>query len=201
MVSTRPSSRITTPLPTRSVPRSGAVNASSGISARSSTTASSARVEVEAPVLGPRPHLGRELTSLFFAMSHSDSDSTSRWRRRRGARAPACGARDTRRPGPRCERPWVVTRERAMPADLHQQLGLGAHRLDHHDLGRDAGRPQVDVLRPDAVFHALAFVPRAPAAGQRAPSASTAPFLKIPSNTFIAGEPMNCATNRLAGRS
>src|SRR6476661_7299833 len=42
MVRTRPSSRTTTPLPTRSVPRICAVNASSGISARSCTTASSA---------------------------------------------------------------------------------------------------------------------------------------------------------------
>src|SRR4051812_27733722 len=42
MVSTRPSSRITMPLPARSVPSSGAVNASSGISARRPTTASSA---------------------------------------------------------------------------------------------------------------------------------------------------------------
>src|SRR5512134_1713641 len=42
MVSTRPSSRITTPLPARSVPRICAVNASSGISARTRTTAPSA---------------------------------------------------------------------------------------------------------------------------------------------------------------
>src|SRR4051812_35555211 len=42
MVSTRPSSRITTPLPMRSVPRMGAVNASSGTADRIITTASSA---------------------------------------------------------------------------------------------------------------------------------------------------------------
>src|SRR5687768_9856614 len=42
MVRTRPLSSITTPLPIRSVPRMGAVNASSGISARTCTTESSA---------------------------------------------------------------------------------------------------------------------------------------------------------------
>jgi hypothetical protein len=43
MVSTSPSSRRTMPLPTRSVPSSGAVKASSGMTARRCTTASSAR--------------------------------------------------------------------------------------------------------------------------------------------------------------
>src|SRR6267378_1659277 len=42
MVRTRPSSRMTTPLPMRSVPRMPAVNASSGTSARSNTIESSA---------------------------------------------------------------------------------------------------------------------------------------------------------------
>src|ERR1041385_6768618 len=39
----------------------------------------------------------------------------------------------------------------------------------------------------------------APETGQCAPRASTALLRYKPSNTFMAGEPMNCATNRIAG--
>src|SRR3954468_18034431 len=41
--------------------------------------------------------------------------------------------------------------------DLEKELGLRAHGLDHHHFRGDAGAGEVDVLRPDAVLHALAW--------------------------------------------
>jgi hypothetical protein len=53
-------------LPTRSVPRICAVNASSGISGAQLHDRVERSVEVEAPVLGTRAHLHRELPVAFF---------------------------------------------------------------------------------------------------------------------------------------
>src|SRR5260221_6454252 len=38
---------------------------------------------------------------------------------------------------------------------LDEEFGLGAHRLDHHHFGRDAGGGELEMLRADAVFQHL----------------------------------------------
>src|SRR6185503_19732125 len=40
-------------------------------------------------------------------------------------------------------------------ADLHQQLGFGAHRLDHHDFRGYSRSRGLEVLGPDAVLDLL----------------------------------------------
>ena len=88
-------------------------------------------------------------------------------------------------------------------ADLHEELGLGAHRLDHHDLRRRCrALAELEVLRAGCRTSRAGRrlrLRRRTASARRAPRPRR--FAHTPSKTFIAGEPMNCATNRFAGRS
>src|SRR5262249_22095295 len=161
MVRTRPSSRITTPFPTRSVPRICAVNASSGISARSCTTASSA------PSRSKRQSSGRgristgNCQSLFSAMKKSGPRGPILLEPRSGCRVEEVHVLHARGQEGALARPDARAAVRhdgdLLVADLHEELGLGAHRLDHHHLGGDAGAGKVQVLGADAVLHPLAL--------------------------------------------
>src|SRR5262249_14714704 len=159
MVRTRPSSRITTPFPTRSVPRICAVNASSGTSARNCTTASSA------PSRSKRQSSGRgristgNCQSLFSAMKKSGPRGPILLEARAGGGVEEVHVVHARGEEGALARPdaRALVRhkgDRLVPY-LDQELGLGAHRLDHHHFGGDAGGGKVQVLGADAVLHAL----------------------------------------------
>src|SRR4029453_4351768 len=49
----------------------------------------------------------------------------------------------------------VSDQRKGLALDLDEELGLGAHRFDHHHLGWNIGIPEIDMLGTDAVFHAL----------------------------------------------
>src|SRR6185295_4426334 len=159
MVSTMPFSEITTPLPARSVPRIEAVNASSGISERTSTTASSAcsRSKRQSSGFG-RISFGNA-QSFCSAMAIglvllSDSKAA-----RRVEQMDLRGLRREVHALPRPDAGAAVGHHRqVLAADLHQGLGLGAHRLDHLDLRGDAAFLQREVLGADAIGDALAFL-------------------------------------------
>ena len=78
MVRTSPSSRITTPLPVRSVPRIDAVNASSGTSARSATTPSSADLRSKRDLALRRLQRRRESPAGEFGHEVASGDGTLR---------------------------------------------------------------------------------------------------------------------------
>ena len=149
MVSTRPSSPMTTPLPVRSVPRIDAVNASSGTSARSATTAFivAARSKRTSAAFGCR--LGGN--AQWFGIGHGSvgakrdgrmngqvSDGRadacrSRVRRRRlGARTrPPCGPgalilRDSCRIRARPEIPAMSRHRNPHPATVAAAIALAA---------------------------------------------------------------------------
>ena len=200
MVSTRPSSRMTTPLPTRSVPSSGAVNASSGITARSCTTASSARrgrsasPRAWAQLGGKGPVLLFRHGSILRLEAHAaggvekvrvlgvrrERDPVARAGRRaavggdgEGLAADLAPPARSRRPSARPPPPRRRCRSR------RSRSAPGGCRISRFGLQR--------LLHCNGPARSQCF--------------HCSCFGNTPSKTFIAGEPMNCATNRFAGRS
>src|SRR5260221_4537024 len=148
---------MTMPLPIRSVPSSGAVNASSGTTARSCTTASRARSRSKRQSSG----LGR--SSAGKAQFCSLAMDRFYWVR---LQAQAAGGvekmrvlrvRRERDPIAGGGRRAAVGRDgEGLAADLHHQLGLGAHRLDHHGFRGDPAA-QIEIDGADGIFYTFAL--------------------------------------------